>query len=117
MTSIAIVRNDSVDSEPRFSAVNNTGTVQSVGKSVGEAIDALTSQLSSEEANGMVIVVQSRGDEFFTETQIDRLHELMERSRLSALSSGEQDELEALVNAELMASGRRTAKLLDTLGR
>ena len=43
MTSIAVLREQSdTDSEPRFTAVTNTGTLQSVGKTVGEAIDALT---------------------------------------------------------------------------
>ena len=118
MTSIAVFRDENdVDSEPRFTAVTNTGRLQSVGKTVGEAIDALTQKLPEDESNGIVIVVQSRGDQFFTEPQITRLHQLMERAKSTELLAAEQDELEALVKAEIVASGRRAAQLAGLLGR
>jgi hypothetical protein len=118
MTSIAVFRDDNdVDNQPRFTAVTNTGALQSVGKTMGEAIDALTQKLPAEESNGIVIVVQPRGDKFFSEAQITRLNTLMDQARASALSPDEQDELEALIKAELVASGQRAAHMAGLIGR
>jgi len=62
MTSIAIVREENqTEGGPQFSAVMNTGTVQSTGKTVGEAIDALMAQLPAGQSGDLAIVVQSRG--------------------------------------------------------
>jgi hypothetical protein len=41
----------------------------------------------------------------------------MQRSRATTLTAGEQAELNALIEAELLASAQRTAALADALGR
>ena len=59
-------------------------------------------------------------DRFFTAAQIRRLRELMERFQAagpSALIAVEQAEMNALIEAELLASAQRTSTLADTLGR
>lgn len=117
MTSIAIVREEMRnDGEPRFSAVTNTGTVQSTGKTVGEAIDALMAKLPATEAGDLAIVVQTRGDEFFSAAQISRLQDLMEKGKSGEFESGEHEELKSLINAELIASGKRAERLANMFG-
>lgn len=88
------------------------GTRESVGRSAGEALDALTAQLGDDET-GMVVIIQSlRPDAFFTAAQQHRLEELMTRWRTArdsgdSLGEQEQAELQSLVEAELDAARRR----------
>lgn len=90
------------------------GDKQSEGRSVGEALDALTVQLSDEESGTMVIVQNFRPDRFFTAQQRNRLAELMVQWR-EARESGsdmperEKAEMDALVDAELEAATKRAA--------
>ncbi len=63
----------------------------------------------------------SEPDEFFAETQIQRLSELNNRRQLalgvgSDLPAEEQAELEYLVNAELEASARRAEAIFRQRG-
>src|SRR5207249_10835972 len=89
MTAVAILREEAPPGgEPTYRAVAHTGKAQSVGKTPGEALDALTAQLGDEESGTLVVVQQMRPDRFFDEVQIRRLDELMERRRL-AQSAGE----------------------------
>ena len=98
------------------------GDKRSEGHTIGEAIDALTNQLPEDE-RGLVVLVQSlRPDHFFDAHQQKRLEELMERWRAARDSdqmfpSHEQTELDALIEAELRASGERAAALVDQLGK
>ena len=85
-----------------------------VGKTAGEALDSLTTQLGRQQ-NGMFLVYEQwQPDEFFTAAQQQRLSELMARWR-AAQDSGkklpelEQAELEALVDAQLEGSAKRAA--------
>ena len=94
----------------------------SQGKTPGEALDALTGQLSEEETGTLVIVQNLRPDRFFNAEQQRRLAELMERWRIArdkgeGLPADEQAELEALIEAELKASADRTAALADELNQ
>jgi hypothetical protein len=88
------------------------GERESVGRSAGEALDALTAQLSDDET-GMVVIIQSlRPDGLFTAAQQQRLEELMTRWRTARdgggnLAEQEQAELQSLVDAELDAARRR----------
>jgi hypothetical protein len=88
------------------------GERESVGRSAGEALDALTAQLGDDEA-GMVVVIQSlRPDGFFSSAQKRRLEELMSRWRAArdcggTLAEEEQSELQSLVDTELDAARRR----------
>jgi len=80
---------------------------------VGEALDALTAQLSEDDTGTLVIVQNQRPDHFFDAVQQQRMAELMEhwraaRDRGETLPTDEQSELEAMVEAELLASKDRT---------
>lgn len=97
-----------------------SGDKRSQGKTAGEALDALTLQLSDDKAGTLVIVQSQRPDCFFDAVQQQRLAELMEHWRLSrdrgeTLPAEEQSELEALVETELLASANRTDALADGL--
>jgi hypothetical protein len=93
------------------------GTSQSVGRTAGEALDALTAKLPMDQSGALVIIQQFRPDRFFPEEQQQRLRHLMTRWRAArdtntALSPSEQAELEALTEAELQAASKRTATIL-----
>lgn len=119
MTAISILRNELPSGETRFHAVAQGK--QAFGNTLGEAIDGLTPQLK----NGLprLIVIQSLcPDAFFTATQQQRLHGLMAKWRVArdtgaVLPADEDAELEALIDAELEASGKRTAALLREADR
>jgi hypothetical protein len=57
------------------------GNRQSVGRTAGEALDALTAQLDEAERGTLVVVQHRRPDQFFTAEQQQRLQELMARWR------------------------------------
>lgn len=98
------------------------GERESVGRSAGEALDALTAQLSDDEA-GMVVVIQNlRPDGFFTAAQQQRLEELMTRWRTArdaggTLAEEEQVELQSLVDTELDAARRRAEMTIREIRR
>jgi hypothetical protein len=98
------------------------GDKHSHGKTVGEALDALTPQLSVDESGTLIIVQSLRPDRLFTVEQQQRLAELMTRWRAArdkgdTLPTQEQSELDALVDAELRAATARAAALGDELER
>ena len=119
MTTVAILP---VPTEKGMSYQGTAGDKHSVGRTLGEALDALTPQIPDAEA-GLVVVVQSlRPDEFFSTVQQQRLGELMAawrqaRDLETTFSVAEQGELDALIEAELYASASRTARLADEAGR
>ncbi len=94
---------------------------KAAGRTPGEALDALTSQLGDEQAGAAVIVQLFRPDNYFTAEQRERLSTLMERWRAardagSALPPAEQDELARLVDEELHGSAERAAQMSRELG-
>ena len=98
------------------------GDKQSQGKTAGEALDALTSQLPEDETGALIIVQSRRPDRFFSAEQQSRLAELMDywrsaRDKGEILPIDEQIELAALVEAELVASADLAAKLACEFGR
>lgn len=118
MTKIAIVPEPAESGRITYRAI--AGGQQSVGKTAGEALDALTATLKDEDSATLVIVQHQRPDPFFTAEQQTRLEELMHRWRLArdggtALSPEEQIELENLVETEVGAAGKRAAALLREL--
>ena len=118
MTKIAILPERTESGGLAYRAV--AGPRQSVGKTAGAALDALTASLPEEDAATLVIVQNQRPDRFFTAEQQARLNELLSRWRATrdagaALSPADQAELDALVEAEVRASGQRTADLLKEL--
>jgi len=109
MTKIALLPERTDDSTSwRASA----GDKQSVGRTAGEALDAIAAQLGDEEGGTLIIMQSQRPDEYFTVPQRERLQFLMEkwrdaRDRDAELPPTEQAELEALVEAEVTASSER----------
>lgn len=121
MTSVAILPESSAQGGTVYRAV--AGERQAVADTAGAALDALTAQLPLEETGTLVVVQNHRPDQYFTAKQQQRLQELMRRWRGARdaggnpLSKSEQTELEALVNAEVEASGQRAAAALADLGQ
>lgn len=120
MTKVAILPIPTEKGDVSYRAV--AGDRQSHGKTAGEALDALTAQLSEDEASTLVIVQSLRPDRFFNAAEQQRLAELMGRWRTTrdkgeALPADQHSELEALVEAELCASADRAAALADELRR
>jgi hypothetical protein len=118
MTKVAIVPEPTQSGKRAYRAI--AGNQQSIGKTAGEALDALTASLSQEEAGTLVVVQHHRPDRFFTAEQQARLEDLMSKWRAardagSSLPAEEQVELDSLVEAEVRAAGERTAALLKAL--
>ncbi len=118
MTTVAILP---VPTEKGIAYQGAAGDKHSQGRTLGEALDALTPQLPDAEA-GMLVIVQSlRPDQFFNAAQQQRLGELMTawrqaRDSGTAFPSEEQKELDALIETELYASASRAARLADEAG-
>jgi hypothetical protein len=118
MTTIAIVPEGREASPARYRAV--AGHLQTVGSTVGQALDALTAQLDEPKGTTLVIVQHGQPDQFFTAIQQQRLEELMARWRTArdsgaTLPTSEQTELDTLVEAEQRAALQRTAALVQGL--
>lgn len=114
MTKIAILT-EPTETGVAYRAI--AGATQSVGKTAGEALDALTGALPTDESGTLVIVQHFRPDRFFTAQQRERLDELMARwrgarDRGTSLSTGEQSELDTLIEAEVRAASQRAAAML-----
>lgn len=119
MTKVAILPIPTEKGGISFRAV--AGDKRSQGATAGQALDALTAQLSEEESRTLVVVQSGRPDSFFGAVEQARLGELMARRRSAqdqgrALAIGEQTELETLVEAELRASAARAAALANLDG-
>jgi len=118
MTTIAIVPESPGTQGTQYRAI--AGNKQSVGRTAGEALDALAPQLDEAEAGTLVVVQQLRPDHYFTAEQQKRLGELMTRWRKARdagtpLTAPEQAELDALVEAELRAAANRAGALVHRL--
>ena len=118
MTKVAILPEPAQSGQVTYRAI--AGRRQSVGKTPGEALDALTTTLPEKETGTLVIVQHQRPDEFFTAEQQALLKELMARWRTArdggaVLPPAEQAELDALVETEVRAASQRTAALLREL--
>jgi hypothetical protein len=117
MSTVAIFP-EPLSGEPRFRAIS--GLHQSVGRTPGEALDAVTAQLSEPRAGTLVLVQPMEADSFFTADQRRRLAELMDRWRSArdqahVFPPEEQAELEALTEAEVRASTDRAVAWLRQL--
>jgi hypothetical protein len=118
MKTIAIAPDNLPGSPPSFRAV--AGDAQSVGATVGQALDSLRAQLGGPDQTTLVVVQPMQPDDLFTAAQQQRLAELMDRWRAARdagtpFSPQEQAELEALVEAELRAAKERSAALVRQL--
>ncbi len=92
------------------------GGNQAMGRTAGEALDALTASLPDEEADTLIIVRNLGPDRYFNARQHERLEELMSRWRAArdaseTLPLEDQAELESLIDAELRAATERAAAI------
>jgi hypothetical protein len=91
------------------------GDKESTGRTAGEALDALTSQLEDNESGTLIVIQNRKPDSFFNATQQTRLNELMLHRKDGRLSPEEETELESLIEAELDGARRRAETLLHHL--
>ncbi|MDA1049178.1 MAG: hypothetical protein O3C40_01690 [Planctomycetota bacterium] len=93
------------------------GEHRSSGKTAGEALDAIRKQLTGDERNTMVVLQEREPDQFFpVESQV-RLRQLMSGWRQArdtgvSFDAGLQSELDALIDAELVAATERSRQAL-----
>jgi len=116
MTTVAILPIFDDSGKKSYRAI--AGDKQSVGKTAGEALDALTAQLGETEFSALLLLQSFRPDQFFSIEQQKRLSELMNlwrqaRDEGQLLTTELQAELDSLVEAELSAATARTASLLQ----
>lgn len=119
MTTVAIIPVESAGGAPSYEAV--AGQRAASGETAGEALDALSASFPELESESLLLVQRFRPDRFFSVDQQRRMKELMNRWRHSRdggvpISAAELSELEALIDAELVASGRRAAAAAGNLG-
>ena len=93
---------------PRFRAI--AGSRQSVGRTMGEALDALTADWGDNIQETAVLIQRFQPDAYFTTAQYCRMQELL--TRRATLTAAERAELETLIDAELDATVARTESLL-----
>ena len=116
MNTVAILPIAEPNGETSYQATS--GNTQSIGKTAGEALDALVAQLDEPDFKGLLVIQSFRPDTLFTKAQQDRLSELMDLWR-NARDHGEeilpeqQLELDRLVELELEAATARTTALMD----
>jgi hypothetical protein len=118
MTTVAILPISDPNGERIYRAV--AGDKQSIGKTAGQALDALTTQLETEETSTMLIIQSFQPDSLFSAEQQQRLTELMNLRRTAQnqgqeISPDHQAELDTLVEAELKAAIARSAALDQSL--
>src|SRR4051812_20197507 len=118
MTKVAILPERSMTGHTMYRAVS--GSRQAVARTAGAALDALASQLEPDEGGTLVVVQNHRPAQFFTAKQQLRLEQLMNRwttarDAARSISPEEEAELEALISAEVQASGDRAAAALADL--
>lgn len=119
MTKVMITANPSGSSDTPLRATTNGR--KSVGRNPGAALDALVGQLDESQSTGFVVVQSMRPDEFFTAAQQQRLSELLAKRRNALdvggeMAPGEQNELEALIDAELDGAIQRVGATVNALG-
>jgi glucuronate isomerase len=121
MTTVAILPASDANGQKIYRAI--AGNKQSVGKTAGQAVDALTVQLEDEESSSTMLVIQSfRPDPFFSAQQQQKLTKLMSlwqtaQSQGQELSQSQQAELDSLVEAELEAATARSAALAQQINQ
>lgn len=120
MTTVSLLPISDASGEKSYRAI--AGDKQSVGKTAGQALDALTSQLGEVEFSALLVIQNLHPDKFFSTEQQQRLSQLMTMWR-TARDQGQtlppeiQIELDNLVNTELNAATARTASLVQQLSQ
>src|SRR5580692_5222040 len=100
-TAIRIEAEQKESSDARFHAIS--GSHRSVGRTAGEALDALLATEVGRDVESSAILIQRFvPDAYFTLAQYDRLQELL--AHRESLPEGDSAELDALIDAELEAT-------------
>jgi predicted Zn-dependent protease with MMP-like domain len=110
MTSIAIRTDQKETGERRFRAI--AGDRQSIGRTMGEALDALTAEWRDNIQETIVLIQRFQPDQYFTQAQHDRMQALL--ARRPVLTPEERAELEDLIDAEVDATVARTERHVPT---
>lgn len=110
MTTVSILPISDTNGAKSYRAI--AGNKHSVGKTAGQALDALTAQLGEIEFSALLFIQNFHPDPFFSAEQQKRLSELMSlwrlaRDRGQELPAEQQTELDKLVEAELKAATAR----------
>src|SRR5436305_3197540 len=108
MTGVTIHKEGIGKGQPRFRAI--AGEAESLGRTMGEALDALTAGWGDNVRETAVLIQKVGPDAHFSQAQHDRMHRLL--SRRESLMPRERSELEALIDAELDATIARTDSLV-----
>lgn len=114
LNTIAILTNPNEDEGTVFTAVR--GNDNAVGRTPGEALDALTAKSKIKFSTTQVVFQDFKPDSFFPEVKRNRLSELMShwreaRDKNKVLAPEEVEELERLVDEELVAATKRAKAL------
>lgn len=88
-----------------------SGDKESTGRTPGQALDALRSQLTEEESGTLVIVQDYKPDRFFDAAQQERLAELKQLRDAGSLTAEDEEELESLVEVELRGATQRAESM------
>ncbi len=118
MQTISITTIPTANGERVYQAI--VGDQQSIGKTAGEALDALTIQMGGQEVNGFFLLQSCQPDQFFSALQQQRLTELMSiwrtaRDQENTISPEQQLELDNLIEAELYATAERSKAMLSRI--
>ncbi|WNN87282.1 hypothetical protein [Gloeocapsopsis dulcis] len=81
MTTVATLPISDINGEKSYRAIARDK--YSVGKTAGQALDALTAQLDEIEFGALLVIQSFRPDPFFSAEQQERLSELMSLWRLA----------------------------------
>ena len=90
-----------------------SGLRQSIGKTPGEALDALIAQEGEIMESSAILIQRFGSDSFFTQNQYDRMQYLLGHNAM--LTVEESAELDTLIDAEIEATIRRTDSLVKPL--
>ncbi|MGB3533913.1 MAG: hypothetical protein WBA13_10395 [Microcoleaceae cyanobacterium] len=118
MNTIEIFQESELNYSTAYRAI--CGEKQAIGRSPGQALDELEQQLNPLETNTLIIVQRFLPDRFFPQPQHHKLQQLMNKYHESKdnqkdLSNEEQNELEALAEAELAAANERAKEFLNKI--
>jgi hypothetical protein len=100
MTTIAIRTDQKETGERQFRAI--AGDRQSLGRTMGEALDALMAEWGDSVQETVVLIQRFQPDQYFTQAQYDRMQALL--ARRPTLTPEERTELGALIDAEVDAT-------------
>ena len=120
MTTVAILPVETTQGARSYQACSGQRCAE--GTTAGAALDALSLRFPELADEPMIVVQRFRPDQFFSAAPQQKLQELMHlwreaRDTGHPLSPALQEELDALIDAELVASGQRAEYVARGLGQ